>query len=73
MWCVWHDMWSGYYEFICGRARATELLDGGMTKINGRPCQLEIVGEWPELDAVQIRAHAPVEERESRYEWEIAA
>lgn len=71
MWCVWHDMWAGTFEFICGRRRSLELLNGGMTKINGRTCRVQVVGEWPELDAIQLRVTAPAEPRADR--WQAAA
>ena len=73
MWCVWHDMWAGTFELICGREKAAELLAGGMTKVNNRPCRLQVVGDWPELGAVQIRVTTPTEGREARYDWEQAA
>lgn len=56
MWCVWSCPESGTYEWICGSERARDLLTGGMTKINGKPVRVEIVGEWPQINGVQIRA-----------------
>lgn len=70
MWCVWHDLWSGTFEWICGRARAEELLDGGMTKINGKPVEVKIVDEG--LGWVQIRATVVANsDRAARYDWEL--
>lgn len=54
MWCVWHT--PTVYEWICGQEKAEELLNGGMTRINGEPCIVEIVDRWPELNGVHVRA-----------------
>jgi hypothetical protein len=56
MWSVFHDEWSGTFEWICGFARADELLNGGMTSINGVPCSVSVVDEWPAIRGVQVRA-----------------
>jgi hypothetical protein len=56
MWCVWHNPASGTFEWICGPDAATELLSGGMTKINGEPCRVDVVGVWPKLKGIQVRA-----------------
>ena len=51
----WHDE-SGTYEWICGPDRAAELLNGGMRKINGQPCRVEVVDVHPRLGGIQLRA-----------------
>lgn len=75
MWCVCHDIWKGMFEWICGYDRAHELLNGGMTKINGRPVTLEVVDEWPGIAGVHIRAAWALGDKpaEVRHNWEIAA
>ncbi len=54
MMCVWHS--PGVYEWICGEDMARELLNGGMTKINGQPVRVEVVDRHPQLGGIQVRA-----------------
>lgn len=61
MWEVWHDEWSGYFEFICGPGKAQELLNGGMHTVNGKPTRLEVIAHWPKINGVHIRVHTPKE------------
>ena len=56
MWCVWSNPESGTYEWICGPRMADELLNGGMTKIDGKPVGVEIVDKWPQINGIQVRA-----------------
>ena len=56
MMSVWWDERSGTYEWICGPDRAAELLGGGMRRINGEPCRVEVVDVWPRLGGIQLRA-----------------
>ena len=56
MWCVWHSPSTGIYEWICGPKIADELLNGGMTKINDQPVRVDVVGHWPRINGIQIRA-----------------
>lgn len=53
---VWHSEETGTFEFICGWKAARELLSGGMTKINDKPVKVEVVGHWPSIAGIQIRA-----------------
>ena len=53
---VWHSEETGVFEWICGHTIAAELLNGGMTHINGKPVRLEVIDEYHHLEAVQIRA-----------------
>ena len=67
---VWHSEFSGTYEWMCGWKIAHELLNGGMTSINGLPCSVSVVGEWPEIRAIQVRATCEGMERAGAYDWE---
>jgi hypothetical protein len=46
---------AGYGEFLVTPAFADELMDGGMTHINGAPVRLMIVERFPAIGAVQLR------------------
>jgi hypothetical protein len=48
---------AGYSEFIVSETFATELLDGGMTHINGQPVWLKVVDRLPGIGGVLIRWH----------------
>lgn len=56
MMCVCHSLDAGVFEWICGEDAASDLLNGGMQRINGKPCHVEVVGFYPELAGTQIRA-----------------
>lgn len=59
---VFHSDTSGVYEFLCGYERAYELLHGGMRKINGAPCRVEVVDTTASsLGAVHVRATCDIE------------
>lgn len=60
MWCVWYSPGTGVFEFICGPDKADELLNGGMTKIDGMPVRVEVVDKWPRANGIQIRATSTV-------------
>lgn len=45
----------GYGEFAVTPAFAEELLNGGMTHVNGAPVRLWIVDRFPDINAVLIR------------------
>jgi hypothetical protein len=67
---------AGYYEFMVTPAYALELLNGGMTHVNGLLVHLEIVDELPGVNAVLIRwkPHGAVHEYpEGTYVWQLAA
>ena len=46
---------AGYGEFWVTPAYAEELLDGGMTHVNGAPVRLTVVDRFPDVNAVVIR------------------
>jgi hypothetical protein len=54
MMSVWHS--DRVYEWICGEKRADELLNGGMRKINGQACVVEVVDRWPAINGITVRA-----------------
>jgi hypothetical protein len=53
LWCVWES--RGTYEWMVHPDTGRELLEHGIV-INGESCRCEQVGEWPRINAIQIRA-----------------
>ena len=45
----------GYGEFVCTPTTAKELMEGGMTHVNGQRVVLEIVDRLPASNAVVMR------------------
>lgn len=67
---------AGYYEFMVTPVFAQELLNGGMTHVNGQRVELQIVDELPGFNAVTIRwnPHDSVHEYpHGTYVWQVAA
>ena len=46
---------AGYGEFWVTPAFAAELMDGGMTHVNGAPVRLTIEDRFPDVNAVVVR------------------
>lgn len=63
IWNVGCSEWSGTYEFICGQKVAQEWLNGGMTRVNGKPTRVEVVCQWPHINGVHLRITTPAEQR----------
>ena len=53
MWCVWDH--AGVYEWMVHPDMGRNLLATGI-KVDGVWCKVEQVGDWPEINAIQIRA-----------------
>jgi hypothetical protein len=83
---LWQTPWTalkdgdildcGYREFMVTPATFEELVDGGMTHVNGDRVSLQRVDRYPAVNAVLVRwtpVEAAAEPLANSYAWQAAA